>query len=186
VTLGFVTAVEPAEAGIMDLPPRKPGKRLIGRFLLLRIIIGSIVLVACTVGASYWVRGMDYTLDEIRSQASNTLTFSAISIMLSARFSNNSSMSRDLLKGNPFCWYSLVPLVLIQIIITYVPGLNTTLFGMSGMDGIQWGIVVMMMVITFFVMEAEKAIRRMLKAQGSDTDDREYNPTFDAIPTKKE
>jgi magnesium-transporting ATPase (P-type) len=186
VTLGFVTAVEPAEAGIMDLPPRKPGKRLIGRFLLLRIIIGTIVLVAGTVGASYWVRGMDYNLEEIRSQASNTLTFSAISIMLSARFSHNSSVSMELLKGNVFCWYSLIPLVLLQIMITYIPGLNTTLFGMSGMDGIQWAIVVLFMVVTFAVMETEKAIRRMLKAQGKDTDDREYNATFDDIPTKKD
>lgn len=53
VTLGFVLAVEPAEDGIMDMKPRRPGKRLIGRFLLLRILIASVTLVALTVGASY-------------------------------------------------------------------------------------------------------------------------------------
>jgi hypothetical protein len=47
-------------------------------------------------------------------------------------------------------------------------------------------IVVLFMVVTFVVMETEKAIRRMLKAQGKDTDDREYNATFDDIPTKKD
>merc|ERR1719444_238440 len=40
VTLGFIAAVEPAEKGIMDVPPRRVGKRLIGRFLLLRIALG--------------------------------------------------------------------------------------------------------------------------------------------------
>merc|ERR1712085_157718 len=50
VTLGFVCAIEPAEDGIMDLPPRRVGKRLIGRFLFLRILLGTIVLVVVTVG----------------------------------------------------------------------------------------------------------------------------------------
>merc|ERR1719276_48665 len=58
VTLGFVTAVEPAEDGIMNLPPRRVGKRLIGRFLFLRIALGTVVLVACTVGSVFWARNL--------------------------------------------------------------------------------------------------------------------------------
>jgi magnesium-transporting ATPase (P-type) len=46
VTLGFACAVEPAEDGIMNLPPRRVGKRLIGRYLLLRIILGTAVLTS--------------------------------------------------------------------------------------------------------------------------------------------
>merc|ERR1711920_327062 len=53
VTLGFVTAVEPAEDGIMNVPPRRVGKRLIGRFLFLRIALGTIILVTATVGATF-------------------------------------------------------------------------------------------------------------------------------------
>jgi magnesium-transporting ATPase (P-type) len=173
VTLGFVLAVEPAEDGIMLMPPRKPGKRIIGRFLLLRIIIATITLVALVVGSGYWVRGMGYNLAEIRSQASNTLTFSAISVTLSARFSYLSSCHPRLFQGNPYMWYSLIPLVAIQIAITYIPGLNSTLFGMAPMDGTQWGIVVGAMAITFLVMETEKAIRSNMKKNGADTDDRE-------------
>lgn len=44
---------------------------------------------------------------------------------------------------------------------------------MGPMDGIQWGITILMMVAVFTIMEVEKMIRRMLKAQGKDTDDRE-------------
>ena len=80
VTLGFVAAVEPAEEGIMKKPPRRVGKRLIGRFLLLRIIIGTIILVASTVGSVFWVLDRGYSLDEQRSQTLNTLSFGAISI----------------------------------------------------------------------------------------------------------
>jgi magnesium-transporting ATPase (P-type) len=171
VTLGFVLAVEPAEDGIMEMKPRVPGKRLIGRYLLLRIIIASATLIGMTVGASYLVRGEDYDLEAIRSQASNTLTFSAISVCLSARFSYLSSLHPRLFQGNPFCWYSLAPLITMQLIITYTPGLNSVLFGMGPMDGFQWGIVGVCMVITFLIMETEKCIRSSLKKNGVDTDD---------------
>jgi len=163
----------------MDMQPRKPTKRLIGRFLFLRIIISSTVLVAGTVGSVFWVRSLGYDLAAQRSQASNTLTFSAISVCLSARFAYGSSFHPRVLKGNKYLWWSIIPLVVIQLVITYVPGLNSLLFGMGPQDVLQWGIVILFMVITFAVMETEKAIRRNLKKDGVDTDDREFNPTFD-------
>jgi magnesium-transporting ATPase (P-type) len=185
VTLGFVLAVEPAEDGIMKHAPRKPGKRLIGRFLLLRIIIGSIALVLCTVGASYVVARMNYDLAHIRSQASNTLTFCSMSICLSARFSYLSALHRRILYGNPYIWYSLIPLVLVQLLITYVPGLNSMLFSMAPMDAFQWLLVVSSMFFTFLVMELEKAIRASLKGQGVDTDDEEIDLHFDKKESDK-
>ena len=82
-------------------------------------------------------------------------------------------------------WYSVIIVVILQILITYVPGLNNIIFLMSrdGMDGTQWGITILFMVIVFLVMEAEKAIRRHLKFKGVDTDDVTYgvfdNPSED-------
>ena len=115
---------------------------------------------------------MDYDLEQIRSQASNTLTFSAVSVTLSARFSYLSSLHPRLFVGNKFMWYSIIPLTCLQMMITYIPGLNSVLFGMGAMDGLQWAIVLGAMAITFLVMEAEKAVRSSLKASGADTDDR--------------
>jgi len=214
VTLGFVLAVEPPEKGIMKNPPRKQGKRIIGRFLLLRIAIGTIILVLTTLGAVWWVREMNYgpctgtqtpetadcapfenvtedidgtevvvqklaevpyDLERQRAQASNTLTFGAISICLTARFSYNSGFSKALLYGNRLCWYSVGLVIILQIMITYIPGLNDIVFGMRDMDGTQWGIVILMMTIVFCVMELEKYIRRKLKSQGMDTDDEKYD-----------
>merc|ERR1719162_2336535 len=83
ITLGFVAAVEPAEAGIMDIPPRRVGKRLIGRYLLLRILLGTFVLVSVTVGSALIAETVldktdldyEFVTDMVHSQASNTLTF---------------------------------------------------------------------------------------------------------------
>jgi hypothetical protein len=52
---------------------------------------------------------------------------------------------------------------------------------MAAMDGIQWGIVALMMTITFVVMEIEKMIRKRLKTIGYDVSDRQLDPRFDDV-----
>ena len=180
VTLGFIAAVEPAEDGIMDRPPRKVGKRLIGRFLFLRIVIATILLVATTVGSVFIAQDMGYNWEQMRAQALNTLSFGAIMVTISARFSYNCSIHPRVFRGNVLCWWAIFIMASLQILITYTPGVNTTIFGQSGMDGIQWAIVVGFMFVSFVGMELEKAVRRYLSNLGEDTDDLEYDPTFDA------
>ncbi|KAG7344076.1 cation-transporting P-type ATPase [Nitzschia inconspicua] len=190
VTLGFVAAVEPAEDGIMDVPPRRVGKRLIGRFLFLRIALASISLVTATVGSVFWAQAVFVNQDElyddylpkIRSQASNTLTFGACFVTLGARFSYNSAFHPRLFKGNKYAWYSVFITGTLQVCITYIPGLNSVIFQMGPMEGFQWGIVFLFGLCVFFIMECEKAVRRALKAQGADTDDTDYG--FLDIPPK--
>merc|ERR1712071_177382 len=185
VTLGFVCAVEPSEDGIMDIPPRRVGKRLIGRFLFLRIGLGTIVLVATTVWASFWARDT-YKDDEdkwnlVHSQASNTLTFGAAAITLSARFSYNSAIHPRVVMGNIYALYAVAITAILQFAITYIPVMNSTIFAMAPMKIEGWGIVVAGMAVTFFTMELEKLFRRYLNSLGEDTEDREYG-LFDDGP----
>jgi magnesium-transporting ATPase (P-type) len=176
VTLGFVCAVEPAEDGIMEIPPRRVGKRLIGRYLFLRIALGTAILTTCVVASAFWSQHLGYTLEEQRAAAFNVLDFGAISVTASARFTYNSSCSLNVFRGNNSLIYSAVIVTVLQIFCTYTPGLNKVIFGMSGMDGVLWGMTILFMVVVFVVMEAEKALRRKLKAQGKDTDDLEVSP----------
>ena len=180
VTLGFVAAVEPAEDGIMEQPPRRVGKRLIGRFLLLRIVIGTITLVACTVGSVFWVEEMDYSQDEKRSQALNVLSFGAISVTASARFARKSAFHPRSFHGNAFAWYSYAIMAVLQVFITYTPGLNETIFTMDAMDGPQWLIVLLFMAVVFVVMETEKAVRGFI------TDLKYYEEDLEDAPVIKD
>jgi len=197
VTLGFVTAVEPAEDGIMDIPPRRVGKRLIGRYLFLRIALGTITLVACTVGSVFWAKHLyqgdtpedienkdfkEIILPLMRSQASNTLTFGACSITMSARFAYNNAFGTRSLYGNKYAWYSLVIVAVLQVAITYIPGLNSVIFGMGPMKIEQWGIVALFSFVVFLVMEIEKGVRRSLLKSGADVGDAEYG-YFEKEPT---
>jgi len=236
ITLGFVAAIEPAEEGIMSLPPRRIGKRLIGRYLLLRILLGTFVLTSLVVASAFWLKSYNndpflfssvdnrdiynpcndedntdwymedyadcksegfeyndplslvldctnkierypdtqYSLEHVRSLAFNVLDFGAISVTVSARFTYLSSIHPRVFSGNPYCWYSVVVVALLQLVITYVPGLNTIVFQMDSMDGVMWGITFLFMFVVFIIMEAEKGVRRHLKFNGEDTDDRQY------------
>jgi len=206
ITLGFVSAIEPAEDGIMDLPPRRIGKRLIGRYLLLRILLGTFVLTMLVVASAFWLISFNedgklhsllkkdelgelvYYQEHIRAVAFNVLDFGAISITLSARFTYLSSIHPRVFKGNKYAWYSVFIVTLLQIFCTYVPGVNNIIFQMTAIDGRCWGIIVLMMTIVFLIMEAEKAFRCYMKFKGSDTDDRDYgvfdNPADGQTDTK--
>ena len=187
VTLGFVAAVEPAEDGIMDQPPRRVGKRLIGRFLFLRIAIGTITLVACTVGSVFWAEDMGYSLEEKRSQALNVLSFGAISVTASARFARKSALHPRSFQGNDFAWFSYAIMVVMQVFITYTPGLNETIFTMDGMDGPQWGLVFLFMGVVFIVMETEKCVRGYITDLKNYEEDMEDAPIFkDTTPLPAE
>ncbi|KAI2508895.1 Cation transport ATPase [Fragilaria crotonensis] len=179
VTLGFACAIEPAEDGIMDMPPRRVGKRLVGRYLFLRVVLGTFILILVIIVATFWAKNSGYDLDHQRSIAFNVLDFGAISICLSARFSYNSSIHARVFRGNVLCWWSVLIVAVLQVAITYIPGLNSIIFNMAPMDGAMWLVTFIGMVITFLVMEAEKAFRRYLRKLGSDTDDREKDSLFD-------
>lgn len=189
VTLGFVTAVEPAEEGIMDVPPRRTGKFLLGRVLILRIAIGSIILIFTTVGSVFWVQSIfksegrepvDY-LPLMRSQASNTLTFGASWITMSARFEYQSAFSKACLFGNKYAWYSVILVGFLQLCITYIPYISDKIFEMGPQEGFQWAICIGGNILVFLVMEFEKWIRRILRARKFDTSDNEYG-LFDEQP----
>lgn len=186
VTLGFVLAVEPAEDGIMSHPPRKLGKRLIGRYLLFRLTVATIVLVIVSVGSTFWARHLGYDQKGQRAEAMNTLVFGSIAVTLSARFSYNSSWHVRIFFGNPYCWIAIFIVGIFQVGITYIPGLNSVVFSQSAMDAKQWGIVVLGFVIVFVVMETEKAIRRLLKELGQDTDDVEYGMFDEVVVLEKD
>ena len=190
VTLGFIAAVEPAEDGIMDVPPRRVGKRLLGRFLILRIAIASTILIFTTVGSVILVRdifqkeGREYDdyIPLMRSQGSNTLTFGACFVTLSARFSYQSAFSMRTLYGNKYAWYSVFLVGILQMFITYTPWVSDTIFQMGPMEGFQWGICFACNILVFIVVETEKAVRRALKERNADTDDTEYG-FLDTPPT---
>ncbi len=158
-TLGFVCAIEPAEEGIMKLPPRRVGKFLIGRYMLLRIVFGTLTLTLSVIASVFWLSslGEQYGQREQSALAFNVLDFGAVSVTLSSRVFQKSSFSLSL--GNKWNPIAIAIFVILQLAVTYIPGLNTIVFKMAPMDGLQWGITLFFMFVVFLLMELEKYVR---------------------------
>ena len=59
--------------GRMKLHPRQVGRIFIGRFMLLRVVLATIVLTESVIGSIFWLRSLG--LDKHNQLAQNALTF---------------------------------------------------------------------------------------------------------------
>lgn len=50
ITMGMMLAAEPAEEDIMDRPPRRVGKRLLGKLIMWRCVFVSLLLDIMVLG----------------------------------------------------------------------------------------------------------------------------------------
>lgn len=164
-TLGLILALEPPEPKAMLKPPRRPGKGLIGKMFYWRIAFVSSLLTFFVLISVVWVRwlGVDrYQDEDLRSVAFNVLVFCQVGYAFNCRYLKLSSCHPRVLKGNPGAWMCALLVIGLNVLITYVPGLNT-FFGMAPMDGIGWLIVLLFAVALFAFVEIEKALTDPLK-----------------------
>jgi magnesium-transporting ATPase (P-type) len=157
VTMGMMLAAEPAEADIMQRPPRRPGKRLLGKLILWRCVFVSGLLVILVLGMYGWGGAEGRSIHQRRAEAFNTLVFGEIGYSVTTRFIKASCLHPRVFRGNWTVYLSIGITAALQVLLTYVPGLNW-FFSMEPMDGVQWARVLISMVVVFLVVEAEKAL----------------------------
>lgn len=157
VLLGLAFAVEPPEKDVMTRSPRRVGKRLIGKMFLWRIVFVTTIMVVSVMGSFSWMQAIGYSLAESRGCCVTTMVMIEISYGFSCRFLKQSSMHKRILSGNRAVWYSNVAMILCQLFVLYVPGVNT-FFSVSGIDGVGWGIAFIFTVAMFLIIEFEKAM----------------------------
>lgn len=56
------------------------------------------------------------------------------------------------------CFVAIIVTAALQVMLTYIPGLNWFFSMPEGMLGIQWARVIVCMFIVYFVVEIEKAL----------------------------
>ncbi len=69
VTLGLALAAEPAEPTVMKRPPRRLGKRLVGKLLLWRCFFVCHLIVILVIGGFEWGKNQGFTLNQRRGEA---------------------------------------------------------------------------------------------------------------------
>jgi cation-transporting ATPase F len=124
VALGLMLAFEPKEPGIMTRPPRDPGQPLLTRALVGRILLVSGLLVAASWWLFEWELDNGASLAEARTAALNVFVVVEAFYLFSCR-----SLTRSVWHigffSNRWLIVGVVVQALAQILITYLPAMNT-------------------------------------------------------------
>ncbi|MBO9554456.1 MAG: HAD-IC family P-type ATPase [Cellulomonas sp.] len=159
VTLSLALAYEKAEPGIMDRPPRDADASILGGPALRRILLVSALIGAATLVVFFVERDGRMTVDQAQTTAVTMLAFGQLAYLFNCRFTDRSSLSLDVLRGNRVLWISAGALVLLQAVFVYAPFMHT-LFGSAAVPWRGWWVPFVLAVGVFLVVEAGKAVGR--------------------------
>jgi magnesium-transporting ATPase (P-type) len=155
VTLALAIAFEPAEANVMRRPPRDPSEPLLSGFLVWRIVLVSVLLVAACFGLFVWEIQRGASLEAGRTVAVNMLVAGEMLYLLNSRYVYDSVLSRPGLFGNRYALFAIAMLAAVQLVFTYAPFMQGW-FGTAAIDHEAWLRIMVCATGIFFIVEGEK------------------------------
>jgi magnesium-transporting ATPase (P-type) len=159
VTLSLAIAFEPPEGEVMRRPPRAPGEPLLSGFLVWRIVLVSMMLVAACFGLFLWELERGMTIEAARTVAVNMLVVGEMVYLFNSRYVYASVLSREGLLGNRYVLIAIAVLVPMQLLFSYA-GLMQGWFGTGDIDAAAWLRIILFAVLIFLVVEGEKWLLR--------------------------
>ncbi|MBS3804942.1 MAG: HAD-IC family P-type ATPase [Oleiphilaceae bacterium] len=160
VTLGLALAFEAAEANIMQRPPRDPDEPLLNPFLIWRIVFVASLLMAPVYGLFIWLQQTpEMPIEVARSAAVNMLVVGELVYLLNTRRSLTSSLSLQGLFGSRPVLIAVGLVIVFQIAWTYAPPMQW-LFGSSALSASHWGLIWLVGISIFLLIEIEKWVWR--------------------------
>jgi magnesium-transporting ATPase (P-type) len=163
VALAMVLAFEPTEANVMRRPPRPVGEPLLSRFLVWRIVFVSTLFLAGIFGMFEWALSQGASIEAARTAAVNTLVCMEVFYLFSVRFLKAPSFTWHGVQGTPRVLAAVSGVIVLQLIFTYVP-LMQTLFRTEALP-VAWGpVIVAVGACVLVILELEKALLRRFGA----------------------
>jgi Ca2+-transporting ATPase len=121
---GLALVTEPAEKDIMKRPPRPPKENLFAGGLVARILLTGIILTLAAIFVQWWAAGQLYDVRTQQTMVFTTLCFVQLGNALSVRSVYNSLFSSRIF-ANKELWGAIVLTVILQMLIVYVPFLQS-------------------------------------------------------------
>ncbi|ABA88602.1 cation-translocating P-type ATPase [Syntrophotalea carbinolica DSM 2380] len=159
--LGLMLAFESKEPGIMDRPPREPDTPVLTQVLIVRISLVSLLLLIFSFSLFEWAELSGNSLANARTMAVNVFVFGEMFYLLNCR-SLTHSMFRLGVFSNRWLIFGIITMTVLQIILTYVPVMNT-LFGTAPISLLQWLTIIAGGLVIYVVVGLEKTWRRKRK-----------------------
>ena len=163
VTLSLALAYEPAEPGIMSRKPRRPGGSIISVRELLFVLVISVLIGVATMVSFDSALAWTGDIDEARTVAVATLVLGQLAFLFNCRLLSRSSLTLDVLRGNPAIWWSTGAMLALQLIYTYLPFMHD-LFDSRPLDAAAWVQPILLAAGVFLISELIKAVDRRIPA----------------------
>jgi len=163
VALGLVISFEPHEADVMTRPPRSIDRPIVTGFGIWRILFVGASLVLYTLVVFFWMKGHGASDQMARTAAVNAITLGQVYYLFNSRYLLDSSLSVRAHLGNPYLWYGLAAVVVLQILFTYAPPLHAV-FNTEALPPSVWLWLILGGLAFFLVVEIEKLVIRSTPA----------------------
>jgi len=157
--LGLMLAFEPREPGIMDRPPRNPGRPILGAYLAGRIVLVGVLLLVASFGLFEWELALGSSPEAARTVAVNVFVMAEAVYLFNARSFFRSPFAIGFF-GNPYVIGGAVLMAALQLLYTYAPVMHS-LFGSAPIGLTAWGKIAAASVAVFCIVELEKKLRRV-------------------------
>jgi magnesium-transporting ATPase (P-type) len=159
VTLALALAFEPAEAGVMKRPPRKPREPILSFFLVWRILFVSLIFIVGTFGFFLWDHLHGIPIQTSRTLAVNTLVVFEVFYLLNTRLLKDSVLNRSGMLGNPYIYVAIGVVMFAQILFSYAPFMQI-LFDTTSITFMDWARITLVAATVFVLVEIEKCFIR--------------------------
>lgn len=159
VTLALALAFEPREPDVMQRPPRPLQEPLLSPFLLWRILLVSLLLVAGCFSLFLQAQNAGNSLEMARTITVNVLVGGEIVYLFNTRFLYRPSCNLESLLGSRPALIAVLIVSLFQVLFTYAPFMQT-LFGTAALGWADWVRIGAVSLVIYALVEVEKLMLR--------------------------
>ncbi|MEN6628651.1 MAG: HAD-IC family P-type ATPase, partial [Sulfuricella sp.] len=156
--LGLMLAFEPIDKDVMRRPPRHPSAPILSAELMLRIVLVSLLLLGGAFGLFMWALQTGDSLEQARTVAVNMFVMGELFYLFNCRSMTHSPFHVGFF-SNLWLWGGVAMMIVLQLFFTYAPVMNR-LFASAPIGLDDWGRVVVAGLVIYFIVEAEKTLRR--------------------------
>jgi Ca2+-transporting ATPase len=154
VLLGLVLAFEPKEKGIMTRPPRDPGKPLLTRYLVWRILFVSAILLAGSFYAFNYELAQGASVEKARTMAVNIFVMVQLFYLFNCRSLTQSMFAIGVL-SNRWVVAGVGIMLGLQFLFTYAPFMQTA-FKSAPLNLGEWGLILLLGLAGYILVGIEK------------------------------
>lgn len=166
VTLSLALSFEPSEPNIMQRTPRDPRAPLLDAEAITRIIYTSALIGGATILVFLGAQNAGESLEASRTIAVHTLVIGQLFYLFASRFSQVSSLRKELFSSNPVSWLCVGLMLAFQLAFAYLPFVQVA-FDTTAVPASWWLIPLSVGVVIFFAVELDKWLRRMARSRSA-------------------